>query len=85
MRSHCQNGSVEKENTMVYKEVTIIHTRVLEQNFHDVCLVNNELTWKEHIIPFPCLSVLAQFAKLNESLTVYWLVEISYILPTRYR
>ena len=38
--------------------------------------VNREETSKEHIIPLLCLYFLAQSAKLKESLTVYWLVEI---------
>ena len=38
--------------------------------------VNREETSKEHIIPLLCLCFLAQSAKLKESLTVFWLVEI---------
>ena len=38
--------------------------------------VNREETSKEHIFPLSCLYFLAQSAKLKESLTVYWLVEI---------
>jgi len=39
-------------------------------------LVNNELTSKEHINLLLWLYILAHSAKLKESLTVNWLVEI---------
>ena len=38
---------------------------------------------KEHIKPLLCLHCLAQSAKLKESFTVYWLVEIGWSMSTR--
>ena len=42
-----------------------------------VTFANREVTSKEHIISLPCFAYdLAQFAKLNISSTVCWLMEI---------